>query len=177
MQATPSGDVNPAITAAALPLLRKNVAVFECSLRGGSMEPTIPAGAEIRIRCAEPDSMREQDVIAFLSGSEIMVHRLWYRGRSLRASRFVVARGDRCLFPDAPIDIASIIGVVEGYRTTGEWQPPVPPSRRRGFGRWVREIAFVSVAAMLEVSVGAARILTGALWRTGATVKLLRALR
>lgn len=95
---------------------------------GSSMEPTIPAGAEVILRCgADPAS---GDIIAFVHGDQVVLHRLV--GASKRRE-WVLTRGDAHSIPDQPLfDPEALIGVVVGVRKGHEFVAPAPPPRSLG---------------------------------------------
>ncbi len=110
--------------------LRTTGGVIESTVRGASMLPTIPSGSRIRIAFADRDGEWENQVVAFLAGTTVVVHRVVHesRRRGLR-----VTRGDANRVPDRPIDRAHLIGPVTGIRANGAWEG-VPAVRTRGLG-------------------------------------------
>lgn len=92
---------------------------------GSSMDPTIPAGAEVLLRCGE--RAESGDVIAFLAHDQIVVHRVEAAGKS-----WVLTRGDRQVIPDDPIfDRSVILGRILGLRQGEGWTDLLPPPSSR----------------------------------------------
>jgi hypothetical protein len=84
------------------------------------MEPTIPSGAEVRLRCGATAAVG--DVVAFIRDDHIVLHRVEALSPS---GRWVLTRGDACVFPDPLItDLSLILGRVAS--------PPVPAPRGHG---------------------------------------------
>lgn len=103
------------------------------------MDAVIPAGATVRIACGTGGSATEGDVVAFLLGGALTVHRLVHRGRSPRAAGWFIAEGDNNLTCDAPVRVTAILGVVrEVRRDDGAWQAPGAAPRARLVTRVVR---------------------------------------
>jgi hypothetical protein len=92
-------------------------------LRGVSMEPTIPSGSEVVLRCAEP--IRVGDILAFVTGDLLIVHRVI--GLS-DAAGWILTCGDAARVPDPPItDPRCTVGTVVMLRRGGELVTPPPP--------------------------------------------------
>ena len=84
------------------------------------MEPTIPSGAEVRLRCGATAAVG--DVVAFIRDDHIVLHRVEALSPS---GRWVLTRGDACVFPDPLItDLSLILGRVAS--------PPVLAPRGHG---------------------------------------------
>lgn len=95
---------------------------------GSSMEPTIPAGAEVLLLCGA--SPAPGDIAAFTFGDRIMVHRVMARPP---ARGWILTRGDASAIPDPPIPEAAVIGTVARVRRGDRFvEPPPPPA---SFGR------------------------------------------
>lgn len=92
---------------------------------GSSMEPTIPAGAEVLLCCGE--RAEPGDVIAFLAHDQVVVHRVEAAGKS-----WVLTRGDGQVIPDDPIFHRSVIlGRILGLRQGEGWTDLLPPPSSR----------------------------------------------
>jgi hypothetical protein len=143
-----------------LPLLRRPGSTIECSFRGGSMRPAVPARSRLRIDTAAHEACPVGTVVAYLAGDTVMVHRVVYRGRSRRARGHLIMCGDRLVIPDPPVARSWILGPVVGVQTNGHWFSPGPPYRRLP-ARVTASMLAVVVGALLEVDVRLAR---GALW-------------
>ena len=75
----------PSVTSGDIDLFRvlaeRSGEPVESQLQGASMGLAIPDGARIRIAHNDRDPWREGQVIAFLAGSRVMVHRVRHVGR------------------------------------------------------------------------------------------------
>jgi hypothetical protein len=103
--------------------------VVQCRLRGASMAGAIPQGSRIRITFSHaPHSVG--DIVAFMIGERIVVHRIVHRAR-----RHLITRGDAMLLPDPPIDAVAVLGHVNEIDSGSGWRQPGaqtrPPRRDR----------------------------------------------
>jgi hypothetical protein len=162
---TPLLQPNSDLFRAAITRFRKAQGVLECQLRGGSMGQAIPAGSRIRISFVDPASYHTGQVIAFLTGNSMCVHRIVYCGRWRRARHYLLTQGDRCLLPDAPVSVTSVLGPVTEYAQEGPWQPPATPQRRQLIPRLSAFVVLMALAAGLEIHVQMAQWLAVQLWR------------
>jgi len=108
----------------------KTRAVIHSTVRGGSMRTAIPDGARIRIRSGPENMWQRGQVIAFLAGSRVTVHRIIYEGRRSSARQFVLTQGDANWLCDPPVNRATVVGEVEAFSTGGEWQAISAPRIR-----------------------------------------------
>src|SRR5688572_29536879 len=92
---------------------------------GASMQPTISPGCEVRLRCGAAPALG--DVIAYVHGDQVVVHRLVAR----RADRrWLLTRGDAHVAPDFPVpSSAAILGTVIAVGGTGGLGPVAPEPR------------------------------------------------
>jgi hypothetical protein len=117
---------------------------------GSSMEPTIPSGAEVRLRCGVEVGMG--DVAAFLRDGHLIVHRVV--GGS-REAGWILTCGDALLLPDPPIrDFDTILGQVVEVRV-GDRFEPLAAARRGlivrsclGLLRWSPSLGDAAVRAL-----------------------------
>lgn len=123
----PAPEVSPAGTlaneelVAVAALWKRTGREFVTRFRGASMEPTIPDSAAVRVRCV--DDVAVGDVVAYIDGDRVIVHRVVAVWRS----RFVT-RGDANLLPDTILlDRNGIIGKLVSVERGGEWL--LPPAR------------------------------------------------
>jgi hypothetical protein len=116
--------------AAAAALWKKSGRELWARFGGSSMEPTVPPGSELLLRCGDQGAIG--DVVAFLSGGQMIVHRIVARSG---ARGWVLTRGDARVLPDPPIrDPESILGRVVGIRQGArftELPSPYPSLFRR----------------------------------------------
>lgn len=109
----------------------------EVRFGGVSMRPTIEPGEPLRLVCGDR-APRPGDVIAFVSGDQVAVHRLL---ASSREGEWLVTIGDAHHLPDAPIRRDAVIGRV--VRRDGQ-----EITSRAG-----RTFARLTLAAALDISV------------------------
>ena len=134
--------------------LREARSVLECWIRGGSMGKAVPAGSRIRIAFVDPRSYHAGQVVAFLTDGRICVHRIVYRGRWRASKESLITRGDRCMVPDFPVDVESVLGPVAEFSHEGAvWTSPGRPERRRAFVRLISSMADTFFAVLIEVDV------------------------
>jgi len=136
-------------------VLRRSGGEVEATLEGRSMEPTIPAGATIRIRGVPAAEIQVGDVVAIPMEHVLMVHRVVIRGRRGRARGFVVTRGDGLWLVDPPAPVSEILGVVTAMHVGGSWRSPGPaqPPLAQSSAALVPALVF---RGALAVSVGLA---------------------
>jgi hypothetical protein len=110
--------------AAVASIWRKTGRQVRARFGGSSMEPALPPGAEVLLRCGEAGA--PGDVIAFLAGGRLVVHRVVARASD---GRWTLTRGDARVLPDVPIlDPDDILGRVEGLWRAGSLDGvPAPP--------------------------------------------------
>ena len=136
-------------------ILARSGEAVESELRGKSMERAIPAGSRIRIVHHEDAEVRLGQVVAFLAGSRVMVHRVVYRGSRGPARGFVITHGDGNWLCDPPVELACIAGSVDEFCVDGEWKP-IGPARTSLARRAVAFPAFALLRGALEVNPAAA---------------------
>jgi hypothetical protein len=90
------------------------------SFSGASMRPTIEPGERVSLRCT--DDVKQGDVAAVVSGSDLIVHRVVALSTN---PRWLLLRGDANFLCDRPImrDDA-IVGVIESLERDGVFVPP-----------------------------------------------------
>lgn len=113
---------------------------------GASLRP----GTAIRILLAEVESVGPGDVVAFVSGRRIVVHRIVAPGRRGAARDYWIARGDAETLPDPPVPRDAVLGPVRIVAADGRLAP-VPAGRPPG--RRAR-VAVVLARRLADVSVG-----------------------
>ena len=122
--------------AAVASLWRKTGRELRARFGGSSMEPALPPGTEVVLRCGEAGA--PGDVVAFLAGGRLVVHRVVARASD---GTWTLTRGDARILPDAPIlDPGDILGRVAGVWRAGALAgvPAPPDSLPR---RWVLRVA------------------------------------
>src|SRR6516225_11573525 len=91
----------------------KTHVVIESQVQGASMGTAIPDGAHIRIRAGPAEGLHTGKVIAFLTTSRVMAHRVVYEGRRGAARDFVITQGDGNWLCDPPVERSCIVGEVQ----------------------------------------------------------------
>jgi hypothetical protein len=87
--------------------------------RGGSMLPTIPRGALVRIGAVPPSGVTRGDVVlALTSDGEPVLH----RAIAVRADA-VVTRGDSAIHVDPAIPLSRIVGIATHVSDGGSERP------------------------------------------------------
>jgi len=154
-------------------VLARSAAPVESELRGASMEPAIPAGSRVRITPHDDERLRVGQVVVFVAGSRVMVHRIVHVGARGAARAFVITQGDGNWLCDPPVERARIAGEVVDCRVDEAWRA-VPAARislvRRGFAypvlvvlRYVLERDPAAAARMARV-MSIARMRVRAAW-------------
>lgn len=145
-------QADPARITALLSSLRAPGRFVESTIQGMSMGRNLPPGSRIRIALLECERYRAGDVIAFLAGTRVVVHRVLFHPRSGPASRFVLTRGDAPLVPDPPVPIRQILGPVTAAWVDGRWQDVPEPMRRSGVAVAIGSLMLLAAQAMLSAS-------------------------
>jgi len=137
--------------------LRGTAAAIECTLRGASMGAAIPAGARLRIDLGRGAPYRVGEVVAFVRGSGICVHRVAYLGQGPRASDQLVTQGDACFYPDAPVAARCVLGPVTELDDGAGWRPVAGPSSRDRSQSAIGRALLGALSALTELNVPLAR--------------------
>jgi hypothetical protein len=128
---------------AAVSLLRTYEAEpVESEVHGTSMGSVLPHAAHIRIALGS-DACDVGQVIAFMAGGKVFVHRVVYRGRFGIARNHLITQGDAMRLPDPPIAEADVLGPVVEVQCGTAWRPPDPAARA---ARRDRLLAFAVLA-------------------------------
>jgi len=165
---------DPARTLAVAESLRAPGRTYESTVTGMSMGPGLPPGSRIRVALVPDASFEVGEVVAFVAGERIVVHRVAYRGRAAAARGHLVTLGDATLVPDPPVATRQVHGAVTGVWRPGGWVPPAGPPRRSLPARAVRALSLALAVGALQVSPRAtARVMTG-LHRAAAALRTAR---
>jgi hypothetical protein len=152
--APPAVDLVEGETLAAVAALwRKTGRELRARFGGSSMEPALPPGTEVVLRCGETGAPGE--VVAFLAGGRLVLHRVVARAAD---GSWTLTRGDARVLPDVPIrDPDAIVGRVTGCLRAGTVED-VPPARDTVLKHWV----VGTLGAVMDASppVGAAALRT-----------------
>jgi hypothetical protein len=123
----------------------------ECRIRGASMEAAIPRGSRIRITFSRQQH-RVGDVVAFMIGERIVVHRIVHRAR-----RYLLTRGDAMLLPDPPIESAAVLGAVDTIDSGSGWRQPAAQSLPPRRDRLLAFVVLMSGSLLLKLDADLAR--------------------
>jgi hypothetical protein len=127
---------DPARTLAVAQSLRAPGRSFESTVTGMSMGPGLGPGSRIRVALVHRAVYEAGEVVAYLAGDQVIVHRVVHRGRAAAARGYLITRGDATLVPDPPVDHARILGPVTGVWRVGGWMPPTAHRTGRR-ARWL----------------------------------------
>lgn len=141
--------------AAVAALWRKTGRELRARFGGSSMEPALPAGSEVLLRCGEAGAsgppLADGDVIAFLADGRLIVHRVVARAPD---GAWTLTRGDARVLPDVPIrDASALVGRVAGICRGGAVLG-VPAAQDSAVRRGIVRLCAALVAA--SPSVGSA---------------------
>jgi hypothetical protein len=92
---------------------------------GSSMEPTIPPGTEVLLACGRAPAVG--DVVAYVMGDQVVVHRLEARARG----GWLLTRGDAHVAPDLPVPARDVVATVVAVGDPGRPVAPAPASPAR----------------------------------------------
>ena len=147
-------------------LLKRSGASIESEIRGSSMGRTLPNGTRVRIRCGEGLPFETGQIIAFLGDDRLIAHRMCGRGRTPGAREFLLTRGDATNLCDAPVPVATVLGIVTTRLGSEGWGdvPAPPPSTTPG--RVMQALA----NTLLDVHPALARMLAVVVFRLRNTV-------
>ena len=123
--------------------------VIESQVRGASMGTAIPNGAHIQIRAGEAEGVQTGKVIAFLTRSRVMVHRVVYEGQRGAARHFVLTQGDGNWLCDPPVERSCIVGEVQSLACGDDWRP-IGAARMHVFRRLVARTSQALMRSALD---------------------------
>jgi hypothetical protein len=89
------------------------------------------------------------EVIAFLAGRQVIVHRVVHRGRAGAAAGYVLTRGDAAFVPDRPLPRLRILGPVTAVWKEDGWNELGGAGRRSVRGRiFAKLVLWVAMTAL-----------------------------
>ena len=144
------------------------------TIEGLSMTPGLPPGTRVRLRPADPQSLRLGDVIAFQHDSRLIAHRVVHLGRSTASRGHLLTHGDAMLLHDTPVSCAAIIGVVTAKLVGRDWVP-LESAPVNGLKYRIAAMFTAVMGWLLEVSPEAAVRLTRWAYRGCAVIAAVRA--
>jgi hypothetical protein len=134
--------------------LRAPDRTIESTVQGPSMGRAIPAGSRIRIELGVQRSYDPGEVIAFVAGPHVIVHRVLTPARRGQ----VLTRGDAEVIPDPPIDADQILGAVTAIQRGGNWAPVERRSSQSFPVRVLASILLATIACSLYANPRAAAV-------------------
>lgn len=137
----------------------------ESTVRGMSMGRCLPPGSRIRIELTKRARYAVGEIVAFLDGRQVIVHRVVHSGLAEAGSGQVLTRGDVVLVPDPPVDLARILGPVTAVWREGGWAAVNGAPRRGRRARIVAQLALWSAIVMTRLSPRATGIVLSLLKR------------
>jgi hypothetical protein len=137
----------------------------ESRLQGRSMGSALADGARIRIRPIREEELRRGQVIAFLGGSRVMVHRIVHRGSNPGARPYLITQGDGNWLCDPPIRTDVVAGAVERYCSRRGGWTDVEPAQISWMRRAFALPFFLVLRGLLEASPESACRLANAMTR------------
>jgi hypothetical protein len=141
--------------------------VLDSRVNGQSMGASLPPGTPIRILLSEAARVGPGDVVAFVSGRRIVVHRLVARGRRGAARGYWITRGDAEVLPDPPVGLEAVLGPVRQVSVDGR-DAPVPDGPAPGA---TARLAVAFTRAMADLSVSGTRRLVVSVVRLRAAIR------
>lgn len=162
---------DPARTLALAHSLRAPDRSFESTVAGTSMGPALGPGSRIRVALVDRDRYETGEVVAYLAGSQVVVHRVAHRGRAAAARGYLITRGDAALVPDAPVDHVRILGPVIGVWRPGGWMPPGGPPPRSLGAKLARGLTLAVAVGALYLSPRVTARTLSALHRTAGSLR------
>ncbi len=145
-------QADPARITALLSRLRAPGRFVESTIQGMSMGRNLPPGSRIRIALVECERFTAGEVIAFLVGNRVVVHRVLFHPHNGSAAGFVLTRGDAPLVPDPPVPTCQILGPVTGVWVDGHWKDVPGPMQRSAMAMKTGSLLLLAAQAMLPVS-------------------------
>jgi hypothetical protein len=117
---------------AVLDLWRDGHRAHEVPIRGRSMFPVLKSGDVVRV---DPDlsGVGPGAIIVFRQRGALIAHRVLRTWQVGQGSLSFQTQGDRCSYPDRPVEAARILGQVVGIWRNGRYRP-VDNWRQRGWG-------------------------------------------
>jgi hypothetical protein len=137
---------------------------FESTVLGMSMGRTMPSGSRIRIDLEAPRRYERGEVIAFVAGHHVVVHRV-VRAAQRSPGGHVLTRGDAAWIPDPPIEAAHVLGAVIAIDRSGRWTSVEGGPRRSWPIRLLTGFMLAVVACALRADPRAAEALVTLLHR------------
>ena len=148
---------------------------IESTVTGMSMGAGLPPGSTIRIDLVERDRYEIGEIVAYVHGKKVVVHRVVHRGTVGRAVGLLLTRGDAPLVPDPPVPHGNVLGPVSAVWNDGNWVRPAIPRMRALPARAVMALMLGASIAMLYMSPRATAALLKLFYRSERALRQSRA--
>lgn len=148
---------------------------IESTVTGMSMGAGLPPGSRIRIDLVERDQYEIGEIVAYVHGKKVIVHRVVHRGLAGTAAGLLLTRGDAPLVPDPPVPHGNVLGPVSALWNGGAWVRPDNPRMRALTARAVMGLMLGASIAMLYMSPRATSALLTLLYRSERALRQSRA--
>jgi hypothetical protein len=137
-------------------LMRDSKCVFETTVKGTSMEPTIPDGTRVRIRASDAAALQVGEVVACVSKGALFAHRVVHFRPRGPGGPCVITRGDNLALCDPPTRASEVLGRVTEIESAEGWRAPGPqpglPLAMRGISAAHRAMIRAFLALHFEVA-------------------------
>ena len=150
---------------------------IESTVQGMSMRGCLAPGSRIRIELEPGGRHNCGDVVAFLNGEQLIVHRVVYCGQAGPAAGLILTRGDAPIVPDQPVSATQVLGRVTRVFQDGCWVEPgaIAPGSLRA--RMVSATIIWTATVLLHLSPGLTAVLLARLHRWEGVVRQARSQR
>jgi len=126
-ESQPQPPPSDGVVEAVLDLWREGQKAHEIPIRGRSMFPALRDGDIVRV-VHEVGNWGPGVIVVFRQGRELIAHRVLRARQAGHGGRTYLTQGDRCPYPDRPLEAGEILGRVVGvwrngrYRAVGGWR-------------------------------------------------------
>lgn len=90
---------------------------------GGSMRPTIPPNAMVRLEAVDSAKIHLGDVILFALDDEVTVMHRVVRRLQVNGKKYIQTWGDNTARPDSPVPLTAVKAKVTAFQQNNEWIP------------------------------------------------------
>ena len=143
-------------------LVRDSNCVFETTVKGTSMEPTIPDGTRVRIRASDAAALQVGEVVACVSKGALFAHRIVHFRPRGPGGACVITRGDNLALCDPPTRASEVLGRVTEIESAEGWRPPGPQAELPPAMRRIAVLHHTMIRAFLTLHFEVARRVAGA---------------
>ncbi len=126
---------------------------FTSRVSGASMGMSMPHGSSIVIQPVEKDRYVLGEVVACLSGTNLVAHRIIYKGHGKLANH-LVTRGDAWLLCDPPIQLSEVVGKIASCDFNGAViEVTVKNVEHVGFRKLAAAMSLIGTIAVMHLSI------------------------